>query len=197
MGDAHDDPMIGLAIGRFVVRSRLAEGGMGAVYVAVHERLPVRKVVKVLLPEYSRNAIIRQRFEREAAAASRLDHRHIIKIDDFGTLADGQLFLMMPFLDGRSLEAHLRHNVRLTLHHTFHILAQLCGALQHLHEAGVVHRDLKPGNVFLCETHDNPYEVVLIDLGIAVTWRSSSTAMRRTRRRRRMCTRSPSSRGRC
>lgn len=168
------DRMIGLAIGRFVVRSKLAEGGMGAVYLAVHERLGVRKVVKVLLGEYAQNPIIRRRFEREATAASRLHHRHVIRIDDFGALPDGQLFLMMPFLDGETLEAHLRHT-RPSLPHACHVLVQLCAALQHLHEAGIVHRDLKPGNVFLSATAENPFEVVLIDLGIARD-RTSQTA---------------------
>lgn len=178
MSDRMRDPMIGLAIGRFVIREKLAEGGMGAVYLAVHERLGVRKVVKVLLGEYSHNPIIRRRFEREATAASRLSHRHVIRIDDFGALPDGQLFLVMPFLDGETLEAHLRHT-RPSLHHTCHVLVQLCAALQHLHEAGIVHRDLKPGNVFLSATAENPFEVVLIDLGIARD-RSSQTVSFRT-----------------
>lgn len=139
---------------------------MGAVYIAEHSRLSTRKVIKVLLAEYSKNEIIRQRFEREATAASRLRHRSIIKIDDFGSLPDGQLFLMMPLLDGKSLDTHIREHAPLTLHQTLLIALQLCSALMCLHEAGVVHRDLKPGNVFL--THEaHPYEVTLIDLGIA------------------------------
>ncbi len=160
------DPLIGMTIGRYVIRSKLAEGGMGAVYTAEHSRLSTRKVVKVLLAEYSRNEIIRQRFEREATAASRLRHRSIITIDDFGALPDGQLFLMMPFLDGKSLDAHIREHAPLTLHQALLIALQLCSALVSLHDAGIVHRDLKPGNVFL--THQaHPYEVTLIDLGIA------------------------------
>ena len=159
--------MIGVAIGRYVIRRKLAEGGMGAVFLAEHESLATKKVVKLLLAEYSRNEIVRQRFEREATAASRLKHRNIVTIDDFGVLPDGQMFLVMPFLDGRPLDAHIRQNGTLTLHHTFHIIVQLCRALQHLHDHGIVHRDLKPGNAFIVATDDNPYEVILIDLGIA------------------------------
>ncbi len=163
----HDvDAMIGTSIGRYVIRSKLAEGGMGAVYIAEHARLSTRKVVKVLLAEYSRNEIIRQRFEREATAASRLRHASIITIDDFGALPDGQLFLMMPFLDGKPLDAHIREHAPMSLHHALLITLQLCSALQHLHDAGIVHRDLKPGNVFLTSS-SHPYEVTLIDLGIA------------------------------
>ena len=159
--------MIGVAIGRYVIRSRLAQGGMGAVYLAAHESLNVKKVVKVLLPEYSRNDVIRQRFEREAKAAASFGNSHIVAIDDFGSLPDGQLFLMMPFLQGKPLDAHIAQNGKLSLHHTLQIIVQVCDALTTLHEAGVVHRDLKPGNIFISETPDNAYHVTIIDLGIA------------------------------
>ena len=162
------DPMIGTRIGRFVIKTKLAEGGMGAVYLAIHERMPdVRKVVKILLPEFSRNEQIRQRFEREALAASRIKHRHVITIDDFGMLPDGQLFLMMPFLEGRPLDDHLREHGKLTLHHTFHIICQVLDALQCLHDHGIIHRDLKPGNIFVQHAAENAYDIKLIDLGIA------------------------------
>jgi serine/threonine-protein kinase len=166
--DARADPMIGKRIDRFVVQSKLAEGGMGAVYLATHERFEhLKKVIKVLLGEYSRHEVIRQRFEREAEAASRLKHPHIIQIDSFGTLADGQLFLMMPFLDGKPLDKYLQQHRTFTEHRALHIMVQVASALQHMHDAGMVHRDLKPGNIFITETKTNPYFVTLIDLGIA------------------------------
>jgi serine/threonine-protein kinase len=160
--------LLGLALGRYIVREKLAEGGMGAVYVAHHERLPdTKRVVKVLLHEYANHPVIRARFEREATAAARLKHRYIIKIDDFGALPDGQLYLMMPFLDGKSLEAHISQRVKLNVYDTLHIVAQVLVGLQHLHDAGIVHRDLKPGNIFITREDDNPYKVTLLDLGIA------------------------------
>jgi serine/threonine-protein kinase len=167
--DPKSDPMIGQRIRGYVVCRKLAEGGMGAVYVADHELLEnTQKVIKILLPEYARNAMLRERFEREAHAVSRLRHRHIIKIDDYGQLPDGQLFLMMPFLHGRPLDAYLRERGTLTEHLALHILVQVCSALQHMHDAGIVHRDIKPSNIFLVDDDDdNPYHVVLIDLGIA------------------------------
>jgi serine/threonine protein kinase len=162
------DPVIGVHIGRYAIKSKLAEGGMGAVYVAEHLWLEnTRKVVKILLAEHSQNEVIRRRFEREATAVSRLKHKHIITIDDFGQLPDGQLFLMMPFLEGKPLDVHIRQNGKLSEHHTLHIMVQICRALQHAHDHGIVHRDLKPGNIFITPTDDNPYEVTLIDLGIA------------------------------
>jgi serine/threonine protein kinase len=160
--------MIGQQIGRFVIRRKLAEGGMGAVYLATHERLErMTKVVKILLPLYARNPVLRDRFEREALAVSRLHHKHIITIDDYGQLPDGQLFLMMPFLEGRPLDVYLRERGKLTEHFALHILVQVCSALQHMHDAGIVHRDIKPSNIFIVPDEDNPYRVVLIDLGIA------------------------------
>lgn len=167
------DPMLGVAIGRYVLQSMLARGGMGAVYLAVHQTLGVKKVVKVLLPEYSRREVIRQRFEREARAASTFGNPHIVAIDDFGALPDGQLFLMMPFLSGKPLDVHIGQHGRLSQHHTLQIMVQVCDALKTLHDAGVIHRDLKPGNIFISETSDNAYHVTVIDLGIARVARSA------------------------
>ncbi|MBA3458664.1 MAG: protein kinase [Deltaproteobacteria bacterium] len=143
---------------------------MGAVYLVEHAVLGSRKVMKVLLPEYANNEILRQRFESEAlvSSPSRVKpHKSVVTVEDYGVLPDGQLFLIMPFLDGRPLDQHIGQNGTLTLHHTFHLIVQLCRALQHLHDHRIVHRDLKPGNVFIVEGDDNPYEVILIDLGIA------------------------------
>jgi serine/threonine-protein kinase len=111
--------------------------------------------------------VLRQRFEHEALSVMRLNHPYIVKIDNFGMLPSGQLYLMMEFLDGETLEEHLQRRGRCNLHHTLHIIAQVMSALQSLHESGLVHRDLKPANIFIIETEQNPYEVRLIDLGIA------------------------------
>lgn len=168
MSEAHD-PLIGLAItGSYVVRSKLAEGGMGAVYVAVND-LGNKKVVKVLLPYASQHPQIRERFDREARAAAKLNGRpHIVAIDDVGRLPNGQQFLTMEFLHGRTLEDHMREHGRVSAHHAFMLLVQIARGLHELHSARIVHRDLKPGNVFLAPGRDsNPYYVVLIDLGIA------------------------------
>src|SRR5512140_2304390 len=150
------DPMIGQRIDRYVIRRQLAEGGMGAVYLATHERLEnTQKVVKILLPVYARNPMLRERFEREARAVSRLRHDHIVTIDDYGQLPDGQLFLMMPFLEGRPLDAHLAQGRRLTEHHALQLAVQICSALQYMHDRGMVHRDIKPSNIFIGQTDEN------------------------------------------
>jgi serine/threonine-protein kinase len=159
--------LIGIAIHDYVIREMLAEGGMGRVYLAVHPLLSKKVVVKVLLGNYAGHPILRGRFEREARAAAKLGHRYIIDILNFGVLPDGQLFLMMPYLEGRPLDAHLRkHGTKLNIYDTTHIIEQVLVALQHMHEHGMVHRDLKPSNVFITRTEDLGWKVTLIDLGI-------------------------------
>lgn len=163
-----DDSTIGLrVVGSYVVREKIAEGGMGSIYIAVND-LGQKKVVKFLLPEFSSNEVIRERFRREATAAARLhDSPHVVKIDDVGALPDGRQFMTMEYLHGQTLQAHLKSSGRLTPHHALHLVAQIGRGLSELHRAGIVHRDLKPGNIFLTKTDDNPYYVKLIDLGIA------------------------------
>lgn len=159
--------MIGEQVGLYRIVRQLGQGGMGAVYLAEHVRIGSRKVVKVLLPELSHNPQIVHRFENEARAAARLQHRNIIKIDDFGQLASGQWYILMPYLEGASLEAFLASHGKLTTHQALHLLVQICAALQAAHDAGIVHRDLKPGNIFLSQAEDNPRFVTLLDFGIA------------------------------
>ena len=159
--------MIGTRIGFYEITKQLGQGGMGAVYIAEHSRIGYRKVVKVLLPEYAQNEVIVRRFENEARAAAQLNHRNITKLDDFGQLPSGHWYIMMPLLEGCSLEAFLAANGRLSIHQALHILAQICAALHAAHGAGIVHRDLKPANVFLSQTEDNPRHVTLLDFGIA------------------------------
>jgi serine/threonine-protein kinase len=162
------DPLIGTRVNGFAIQRRLARGGIGAVYVAEHLRLPhIRKVIKVLLPEHAQDPQLRRRFECEAEVVSKLKHDHILEIDDFGALPDGQLWLMMPLLDGESLRGLLRRSGRLAEHRALLILLQLCSALEHAHGAGVVHRDLKPENVFVCPTEKQPFSIKLLDFGIA------------------------------
>ena len=163
------DPMIGRTIHELQIEKKLAEGGMGAVYLAWHRLMSsTLKVIKVLLPEYAANPILRRRFHREAEAASRLEHENILGIDNFGTLDDGQLFIMVPYLNGQSLDAYLRsRGGRLSPHRALHLVVQLCSALDYAHGRGIIHRDLKPGNVYLVPTSSNPYMLKLLDFGIA------------------------------
>ena len=163
------DALLGKVILSFRIERKLAEGGMGAVYLARHEELVhTLKVIKVLLPDCAAEPALRGRFRREAEAASRLKHDKILGVDNFGTLEDDQLFMMVPFLEGEPLDAFLhKHGGRLAPHCVLHLAVQICDALDYAHGCGVIHRDLNPGTVFVVSTNDNPYVTKLLDFGIA------------------------------
>jgi serine/threonine-protein kinase len=161
-------PLIGTIVNEYGrIERQIGEGGMGQVFIAQHVRVPqLRRVMKTLIAEYARQDEIRARFYREAEAVSVMKHRNIIKLENFGELPNGELYLMLPLLEGRPLDAVLRDAVKLGAHHTLLIAAQIGTALRHAHERGIVHRDLKPANVFL-EREDGYDKVTLIDFGIA------------------------------
>ena len=159
--------MIGTKIGHYFLVRQIGEGGTGAVYLAKHQSLGTRKAVKVLLPRYAQEMPLVWRFQNEAITIARLNHRNIVSVDDFGQLPDGQWYIMMPFLEGISLEVLIQRHAPLPLHQSLHILAQICAALQVAHAAGIIHRDLKPANVFLRSGDGDPWRVTLLDFGIA------------------------------
>lgn len=181
----------------YVIEEQIGQGGMGAVYVCRHRELQnVRKVLKVIATELLEEpatssspsehanaerarAFLRDRFEREAVAVSRLSHRHIVPIDGIGTV-DGRRCILMPFLEGRSLEQALRERGGcLTPHETLHVVVQIARALDYAHRRGIVHRDLKPANIFVTPSEDDPWEIRVIDFGIAKqTHAGASTAWR-------------------
>ncbi|QSQ11122.1 serine/threonine-protein kinase [Myxococcus landrumensis] len=149
----------------------LGRGGMGTVFLARHLRLPGRQVaIKVLRHDASLGKEVYLRFRREAEIASRLGHPNIVEVIDFDALEDGSPFLVMEHLRGVPLSRRLRKGAPLTLAEVYSIARQMGSALQAAHGAGVVHRDLKPGNVFLV-----PMEVAgmavehvkLLDFGIS------------------------------
>ncbi|HEX8820712.1 MAG TPA: serine/threonine-protein kinase [Archangium sp.] len=150
----------------YEITSLLGKGGMGAVFLARHRRLPGRQVaVKVLLNGAGLNPELFARFRREAEIASQLGHPNIVEVLDFDTLPDGTPFLLMEYLRGESLEERLSRGP-LPLAEALAIVRQMGSALQAAHRAGVVHRDLKPANVFLIPS-DTGERVKLLDFGIS------------------------------
>ncbi len=162
--------MIGLRINNYEVVSLLGEGGMGAVYLAIHPVLKRRAAVKVLLQEFARDPDLTVRFVNEARAASAMRHRNIIEVIDVGTLVDsGVPYMMMEFLDGESLASRIKRMGRLPVKDALEIAAQTADGLATAHATGIVHRDLKPDNLFLVHDLRSPgSEVVkILDFGIA------------------------------
>ena len=161
------DPLIGSVLGdRYRVVSRIGMGGMGAVYLAQHITLKRDLAVKVLLPEFGGKEEFVRRFEREAESASRLAHPHIIAVTDFGRTTDGLLFLVMEYLDGRSLSSLIREGP-LPVTRAVTIVRQMLAALNRAHAAGIVHRDLKPDNIMLIDREGQHDFVKILDFGIA------------------------------
>jgi len=156
--------LVGKTIGgKYKVLEQIGSGGMAMVYRGEHIYLKKPVAIKVMLPSFSEKPDLVQRFLQEAEMASKLDHPNIVKIFDFGD-EDGLLYLVMQFIDGDTLERILRHRGKLSLGEAINITLQVLSALQYAHEKGLVHRDIKPGNVMITKEG----RAYLLDFGIAV-----------------------------
>jgi serine/threonine protein kinase len=160
---------VGAVVGEtYRIAGLIGRGGMGAVWAAEHLRLPGKHVaVKVLLDPAAGGEEMFQRFRREAEIASRLGHPNIVEVLDFNTLPTGQPYIVLEYLQGETLATRLAAG-RILLNEALTIARQIGSALQAAHRAGVVHRDLKPDNVFLCTPEeDMPTRVKVLDFGIS------------------------------
>ncbi|MGM0559017.1 MAG: protein kinase domain-containing protein [Myxococcota bacterium] len=153
--------------GRYRVEEKLGEGAMGAVFRAEHELMKKTVAIKVLRPNMNDQSEIVARFRREAQAAAHIDHPNICAATDFGQMPDGTFFLVIEYLEGRTLEEALDAQGRLPVEQVLHIAAQMADALEQAHKAGVVHRDLKPENVMLVYRDEDPDFVKIMDFGVA------------------------------
>jgi eukaryotic-like serine/threonine-protein kinase len=165
---ASTDPLVGTVVaGRYKVIKQLGEGGMGAVYLAEHAAIEKKVALKVLHPEYATKGDIVTRFQQEAISASRIKHPNVLEVFDFGQLDDGSFFLAMEFLEGNDLADEIQKTRVLDGERGLRYALQICRALAAAHEKGVVHRDMKPENVFLQRTSDGEDIVKIVDFGIA------------------------------
>jgi serine/threonine protein kinase/tetratricopeptide (TPR) repeat protein len=162
---------------RYRVIRKIGEGGMGTVYAGEHVEIGKDVAIKILHPAYSTQQDLVERFRREARAASRIGHPHIIDVTDFGETEDGCAYFVMEHLDGIDLADVLSHERRLSPERACKIATQICRALAAAHAAGVIHRDLKPENIFLVARDGQADFVKVLDFGIA---RSMGRARRLT-----------------
>jgi serine/threonine-protein kinase len=164
-GAGADDPLVGAVLGeRYRIDSFLSSGGMGVVYKGRHVVLD--KPVAVKLLRESQDPVAQQRFLLEAKSACHIGHEHIVDINDFGVLEDGRPYLVMEFLQGQSLETLLQKQGSLPWGRVCRIGEQIARGLQAVHEKGIMHRDLKPGNIFLLDRAKRDF-VKILDFGIA------------------------------
>ena len=163
-----EDPLLGMIVAKkFKVEKILGVGGMGKVYKARQLALDKAVVVKVLHDQFRDDPQLVQRFQREARAASRLNHPNSIQIIDFGQDETGVVFMAMEFLQGQDLFALLKKEGPLSPERVARVMIQVCSALAEAHEQNVIHRDLKPENIMIEDRRGQRDFVKVLDFGIA------------------------------
>lgn len=160
-----DDRLLGTKLcDRYEMRRIVADGGMGRVYEARDIDDDIRVAIKVLHPEVARDPIALERFRREFEISRDLPHAHIVEVFDFEQTGQNQYIMVMEFLDGEELRALLKRETRVGPAKMVRILAQVAIGLDEAHRRQFVHRDLKPDNLFLCDTEAGPI-VKILDFG--------------------------------
>jgi serine/threonine-protein kinase len=168
METSPDDPKVGLLLqGRYRVLKKLGEGGMGAVYEAHHELIGKRLALKCLHAQFLSHKEVVERFYREANAATAVGNEHIIEVSDVGTFDDGSPYIIMEFLDGVEFGKLLDTVGSLPVARLVRIVTQVCDALGAAHARGIVHRDMKPENVYLVKRGTDSDFVKVLDFGIS------------------------------
>src|SRR5262244_2006005 len=170
------DPLIGKVVaGRYRLEARAGEGGMGIVYRARHVLIDRVVAVKLIRPDLRGETHLRAWMLREARAANRVDHAHIIDIHDIGETEEGELYLVMEYLVGTSLSSELARGP-MSLARGVDILEQMCAALARAHDLGVIHRDLKSDNILLTQRGGRKDFVKILDFGLAAIARDPRLA---------------------
>lgn len=151
--------------GKYRLDRPLAQGGMGALWVARHLQLDTDVAVKLMGSAYADSVDARTRFEREAKSCAQLRSPHVVQVHDYG-VEDETPFLVMELLEGEDLGSLIRRRGRLTVLEAVRVLVPVCKALRRAHEAGIVHRDIKPSNIYLARMGEDE-TVKVLDFGVA------------------------------
>ena len=153
-------------LGQYRLVERLGAGGMGEVYLAEHRMLKRPCAIKLIQPQRAGDPETMARFEREVQMTARLSHWNTVEIYDYGRTDDGTFFYVMEYLPGVTLESLLRHHGRLAPARVIHLLRQTCQGLREAHSIGLIHRDIKPGNIIVSR-RGGLYDVAkLLDFGL-------------------------------
>jgi tRNA A-37 threonylcarbamoyl transferase component Bud32 len=153
-------------MGQYTLKRKLGEGGMGEVWLAEHGLLKRPCAVKFIRPELAATASNAARFTREVQAVTALSHTNTVRVYDYGQADDGSFYFVMEYLDGPTLEELVKTSGPLPAGRVVHLLRQVCGALAEAHAAGLVHRDLKPGNVIVASLGGQKDVAKLLDFGL-------------------------------
>jgi eukaryotic-like serine/threonine-protein kinase len=152
-------------IGQYRLERKIGEGGMSTVYLAQHALLKRPTALKMLKPQFASDELA-ARFEREVQHASRLRHPNTIGIYDYGRTADGLFYYVMEYLEGETLAALVTARGAMPAARVVHVLRQVCAALREAHGQGLIHRDIKPGNIMLCYRGGEHDVVKILDYGL-------------------------------
>lgn len=156
------------------ITRKLGAGGMGSIYEGEHSRMGRKFAVKLLDPAFAENEEVFQRFKREAEIAGQIGHPNIVEVVDFNKTDQGVPYMVMELLIGLDLADWIAHKGAFSFQAAYPVIAEVVDALEAAHAAGVVHRDLKPQNIFLCERGRRSDYVKLLDFGISKMKESSS-----------------------
>ena len=177
------DKLIGTTIAeKYEILSRLGRGGMSIVYKGKHKLMDRIVAVKLLRPELVAIPQLVERFKRESKAISTLRHPNIVTVFDFGLIKDAHStpFLIMDYLEGRTLDEVLKEEGKLNLTRAVELFSASCDALAHTHEMGIVHRDIKPSNLLLRKEPNGSETLTIFDFGIAKMLQGESSVHKLT-----------------
>lgn len=166
--------------GKFRIDEQLGRGAMGTVYRATQLNLERPVAIKVMRTDILSNPVAIERFKREALAIARLKHPRIVAIYDYGVADEVGAYIVMEYLDGNSLRSEIKGGVPLPTDRALRWMRQVCSAVAVAHTAGVIHRDLKPHNIFLEATQDGPF-VKVLDFGLAKLQRADEAGANLTK----------------
>jgi serine/threonine protein kinase len=152
-------------LGQYTLDEKIGEGCMGVVYRAHHALLRRHTAIKLLLPHQADALLIRQ-FEHEVRLTCQLSHPNTIQVYDYGHTRDGIFYYAMELLQGLTLQELVERTGAQPEARVLHFLAQICGSLQEAHAAGLIHRDIKPGNLFVCQRGGIPDTIKVLDFGL-------------------------------
>ncbi len=175
------DGLVGNVIAdHFRVDAKLAEGGMSAVYKARDLALGRDVAIKVLLPGRQIKQESLLRFQREAKAVGILNHPNIVSVYEMNTFAEGEPYIAMEYVEGKTLFNHVENTTGLPVEMTIDIMRQCAGALAYAHKQGIIHRDIKSGNIMLSRAFEGGWQPKLVDFGIARALEEDSINVTRT-----------------